>query len=227
MSIHVLGDKHPFFPPPEFASEEGILAIGGRLSPNWLIEAYRSGVFPWFNQGDPILWWSVDPRSVLLPNKVHIQKSMRPLLNSHEYSFELDRNFSEVIHHCANAPGRGKQHTWLSEDMINAYINLHRMGFAHSAEVYHRGRLVGGLYGVSLGGAFFGESMFSLNSNMSKLALIRFCRYLSENEFDFIDCQVHTQHLETLGAEPIPRGEFLNRLRRSLEKPTRKGPWNN
>lgn len=225
MPVYALGEKYPVFPPPENASEEGLLAIGGMLTPEWLVEAYSSGVFPWFNEGDPILWWSVEPRSLLFPKRVHVQKSMKPYLNSNAYRFCLDRNFSKVIEYCAKAPGRGKNHTWLTPEMIDAYEELHRLGLAHSAEIYKDEELVGGLYGVSLGKAFFGESMFSLAKNSSKLSLIKLCRFLHRHDFDFIDCQVHTDHLERMGAQPHSRADYMKMLNAALKKPTLQGKW--
>jgi leucyl/phenylalanyl-tRNA--protein transferase len=226
MPVYVLDPEYLIFPDPEDASEDGLLAVGGLLREDWVLKAYERGIFPWFNAGDPILWWSVDPRSVLFFDNLRVQKSMRPYLNSDKYRFTLDTAFEEVMKSCANVPGRGKSHTWISEEMMVVYTSLHRMGVAHSAEVWHDGNLVGGLYGLSLGRAFFGESMFSNENNMSKLAFIRLCEFLEERNFDFVDCQVPTAHLEGLGARNIPRTEYLQLLEKALEAPTSSGKWN-
>lgn len=225
MPVFALDEQYPFFPDPELANEDGLLAIGGKLSPDRLILAYESGIFPWFNEGDPILWWSVDPRSVLFPGELHISKSMRPYLNSIEYAFSLDTCFDQVIRHCAEAPGRGSGHTWITQDMIEAYEKLFTIGMAHSAEIRKNGKLIGGLYGVSIGKAFFGESMFGLEKNVSKLVFIRFANYLFERNYHFIDCQVHSEHLARLGAKPISRTSYLKKLTKALEGETRIGNW--
>jgi leucyl/phenylalanyl-tRNA--protein transferase len=226
MPVYGLDPEYLTFPDPEDASEDGLLAVGGLLREDWVLKAYEMGIFPWFNEGDPILWWSVDPRSVLFFDNLRVQKSMRTYLNSDRYLFTLDTAFEEVMKSCANAPGRGKSHTWISEEMMDVYTSLHRMGIAHSAEVWHDGNLVGGLYGLSLGRAFFGESMFSNEKNMSKLAFIRLCEFLEERNFDFVDCQVPTSHLEGLGARNISRTEYIQLLKKALEAPTSSGKWN-
>ena len=225
MPVYGLDSEYLVFPNPEDANEDGLLAMGGLLREDWILKAYERGIFPWYNQDDPILWWSVDPRSVLFFENLRVQKSMRPYLNSGKYLFTLDTAFKEVMKACANAPGRGKSHTWINDEMMQVYASLHRMGVAHSAEVWEDGKLVGGLYGVSLGGAFFGESMFSTKKNMSKLAFIRLCKYLENKNFDFVDCQVPTRHLESLGASNIPRTDYLQKLEESLQKSTNVGKW--
>jgi leucyl/phenylalanyl-tRNA--protein transferase len=225
MPVFALDEQYVMFPDPEMANSDGLLALGGKLTPEWLILAYEMGIFPWFNEGDPILWWSVDPRSVLFPAEVHVSKSMRPYLNSEDYAFSFDTAFEEVIRHCSEAPGRGTKNTWITEEIVDAYLMLHDIGLAHSAEIREKGKLVGGLYGVSLGKAFFGESMFSLKNNMSKLAFIRLAENLDQRGFHFIDCQVHTKHLERLGAKPIPRKTFLQMLRGALMEEAEKGTW--
>lgn len=225
MPVYALDSEYLVFPNPEDASDDGLLAVGGKLQEDWVLRAYELGIFPWFNQNDPILWWSVDPRSVLFFENLRVQKSMRPYLNADKYLFTIDTAFEEVMKSCANAPGRGKSRTWISPEMMNVYTSLHEMGVAHSAEVWRKGNLVGGLYGVSLGRAFFGESMFSLDKNMSKLALIRLCNYLEEKGFDFVDCQVPTAHLESLGARNISRTEYLARLDDALGEETILGKW--
>lgn len=227
MPVYGLDSEYLLFPNPEDAAEDGLLAIGGLLREDWVLRAYESGIFPWYNQDDPILWWSVDPRSVLFFDNLKIRKSMRPYLNSDKYLFTLDKDFEEVMKSCANAPGRGQSRTWISDEMIRVYSALHRMGIAHSAEIWEDGKLVGGLYGVSLGRAFFGESMFSNQKNMSKLAFIRLCKYLEERSFDFVDCQVPTSHLESLGAKNISRTRYLSILEKALLAPTEVGKWTN
>jgi len=226
MPVYGLDSEYLLFPNPEDANEDGLLAVGGLLREDWVLRAYELGIFPWYNQGDPVLWWSVDPRSVLFFENLRIQKSMRPYLNSGKYLFTLDTAFEEVMKACANAPGRGKSHTWISDEMIRVYTSLHQMGLAHSAEVWQGEKLVGGLYGVSLGRAFFGESMFSNEKNMSKLAFIRLCKYLEAKNFDFVDCQVPTAHLESLGAKNISRTHYLRFLKNALKAPSKVGKWN-
>lgn len=225
MPVYGLDSEYLIFPNPEEAAEDGLLAVGGLLREDWVLRAYELGIFPWFNQNDPVLWWSVDPRSVLFFENLRIQKSMRPYLNSDKYSFTLDTAFEEVMKSCANAQGRGKSRTWINDEMIHVYTSLHRMGLAHSAEIWREDNLVGGLYGVSLGRAFFGESMFSKEKNTSKLAFIRLCKFLEARNFDFVDCQVPTAHLERLGAKNISRTNYLSRLKDSLDAETIKGNW--
>lgn len=225
MPVYGLDPEYLFFPNPENAAEDGLLAVGGRLREDWVLRAYEMGIFPWYNQTDPILWWSVDPRSVLFFEKLHIQKSMRPFVNSGSYRFTLDTAFDQVIRACANAPGRGKARTWISDELQEVYTSLHKMGVAHSAEIWLEENLVGGLYGVSLGRAFFGESMFSKEKNMSKLAFISLCKFLEKRGFDFVDCQVPTPHLASLGAENISRERYLRLLSIALDAPTQAGKW--
>ncbi len=213
------------FPPPDHADEDGLLAIGGELREDWLLLAYQSGIFPWFNEGDPILWWSPDPRFILEPDQVRIHKSMRKTLNDGSYAFSLDAAFNEVIDRCAEIPREGQNGTWITRHMKEAYKKLHKQGMAHSAEVWFGQQLVGGLYGVSIGGAFFGESMFSQMPNASKFALIKLAQWLNEREFHFIDCQIYSKHLENLGAQPIPRAEFLEMLDVAMDEPTYVGRW--
>ncbi|MEM9052311.1 MAG: leucyl/phenylalanyl-tRNA--protein transferase [Bacteroidota bacterium] len=225
MPVYALDSDHLIFPDPNDAGEDGLLALGGRLREDWVLKAYEMGIFPWFNEDDPILWWSVDPRSVLFFDNLRVQRSMKPYLNSDRYEFKIDSAFEKVMRSCANAPDRGKNRTWISEDMISVYTSLHHLGLAHSAEIWRDSNLVGGLYGVSLGNAFFGESMFSQEKNMSKLAFIRFAQLLEIQGFDFIDCQVPTEHLSSLGAINISRAKYLKLLEVSLEAPTKTGSW--
>ncbi len=225
MPVYQLDNYYVAFPSPELANPDGLLAIGGALREDWLLAAYEHGIFPWFSDGDPILWWSPDPRFVLDPRDVRITKSMRPMLNSGEFRFTIDQAFDQVIDRCAEIPRHGQNGTWITVHMKQAYKDLHRIGMAHSAEVWHGLSLVGGLYGVSLGAAFFGESMYSDVPNASKYALINLCEWLSAKGFEFIDCQVYTEHLERMGATMVERSEFLEMLRTAMKKPTLRGWW--
>ena len=212
-----------WFPPAEHFGEDGLVAIGGDLSPARLLLAYERGIFPWSAPEDPLLWWSPDPRAILRPSEVKVSKSMRNVLNQGLYTISFDRDFEGVMRGCADRPGEG---TWITDDFVNAYLNLHELGFAHSAEAWNEdGELVGGLYGVSLGSMFFGESMFARSSNASKVAFVTLARQLRRWNFDCIDCQIMNPHLESLGARHIRRNEFLLALSTALEKETKRGPW--
>ena len=211
------------FPDPMHADEQGLLAVGGDLSMDRLLLAYESGIFPWYNDDQPLLWWSPDPRCVLQPSEVKVSKSMRNVLNRADFEVTADQAFPEVIRACMDT--RKREGTWLNEDMVSAYINLHRLGIAHSIEVWRGDVLVGGLYGLSLGNLFFGESMFSKANNMSKVAFICLARGLERWGIPLIDCQVENDHLISLGAQAMPRAEFLEHLRRGMEAPTRRGSW--
>lgn len=212
-----------WFPPAEHFGEDGLVAIGGDLSPARLLLAYQRGIFPWSAPEDPLLWWCPDPRAVIRPDAVKVSKSMRNVLNRAVYSVTLDQDFEGVMRGCANRPDEG---TWISEDFIQAYHHLHELGFAHSVETWDSsGDLVGGLYGVSLGSMFFGESMFAKASNASKVAFITLARQLRSWQFDWIDCQIMNPHLESLGAGQMARPEFLNVLSMALQQDTRRGPW--
>jgi len=213
------------FPNPRYAGTEGLLAFGGDLSPNRLLTAYRKGIFPWYNADDPILWWSPDPRLVLYPGQFKIHKSFRRVLRNGGFSVKFDHAFEEVIRLCGTVPRGDQKGTWLTTEMQEAYIALHEMGFAHSVEVYFEDELVGGLYGIAMGKAFFGESMFSLKSNASKIAFKALSDVLGLRGYDFIDCQVTNEHLVRLGATAISRDSFLNALEKSLEKPSDLGSW--
>ena len=212
------------FPDPKVASDEGLLAYGGDLSPNRLLTAYRKGIFPWFNEGDPILWWSPNPRLILYPNEFKVSKSFRKVLRNKEYSVKFDHNFDHTILMCAKIREH-KEGTWLIKEMREAYKELHRMGFAHSVEVYSEGRFIGGLYGVAMGRAFFGESMVSLEPNGSKIALKALSDVLTLRGYDFIDCQVPTSHLQSLGARLIDREVFLEQLESALNSGGDIGSW--
>ena len=209
----------------------GLLAAGGDLSPQRLLAAYRLGIFPWTSEGNPLLWWSPDPRMVLVPDQLKISRSLAKTLRHKHYEVRLDTAFHDVIEACAQAPRTGQRGTWISTEMQNAYTELHRMGFAHSVETWSEGKLIGGLYGVALGRAFFGESMFAKATDTSKIALAHLCAFLRQKSFGIIDCLMETKHLASLGAAPIPRKDFsaaLNRLcvraanGESLEQPK---PW--
>ncbi len=213
------------FPEPELSREDGLLAVGGDLCIERLILAYRMGIFPWFSHGDPILWWSPDPRLVLYPNALHVSRSLMKTLKQGHFIVTLDRDFSQVIAACAGVPRDKQPGTWITADMMDAYCRLHEAGFAHSVEVWNRGELAGGLYGVSLGKCFFGESMFARKNNASKVGLVTLVHLLRKWSFNLIDCQVTTQHLVRLGAREIPRKQFMAELKLALKSPTHKGKW--
>jgi len=213
------------FPDPRLAASEGLLAFGGDLSANRLLTAYRKGIFPWYNATDPILWWSPDPRLVLYPKDFRLHKSFERILRNGDFKVKFDHQFAEVIRYCGTVPREGQKGTWLMADMQQAYIMLHEMGFAHSVEVYLDDRLVGGLYGVSMGKAFFGESMFSLEKNGSKVAFKALSDVLGSKGYDFIDCQIVSEHLVKLGATVITRDRFIDELKESLTKPSELGSW--
>ncbi|MDD5329258.1 MAG: leucyl/phenylalanyl-tRNA--protein transferase [Sulfuricella sp.] len=214
------------FPPLASALREpnGLLAAGADLSPQRLIAAYRSGIFPWFNPGEPILWWSPDPRMGLFPAELKVSRSLRKTLRRHAYEIRVDSAFREVMQGCA-APRDGRKGTWISPQMIAAYGELHRQGYAHSVETWMEGKLVGGLYGIALGRMFYGESMFSRESDASKVAFVHLVRQLERWGFGMIDCQMKTPHLASLGAREIPRTEFSARLAELVNFPGITGPW--
>jgi leucyl/phenylalanyl-tRNA---protein transferase len=201
-------DKELVFPPVELAEQDGLLAVGGDLSTERLLLAYRSGIFPWY-EGDHILWWCPDPRFVLFPGDLVVSKSMRSIIKKNTFSFTVNQAFAEVISNCKRIARKDQDSTWITDDVKNAYIELHKKGFAHSAEAWLNGKLVGGLYGVRLGNVFFGESMFSHVSNASKFAFISYVQQLIKEGVRLIDCQVYTEHLESLGATMIPRKRFI------------------
>lgn len=215
------------FPHPRYADEDGVLAVGGDLSIDRLLLAYANGIFPWFNSGEPIIWWSPDPRMVLYPDDLKISKSMKPVLKQHLFEIRYDTAFEQVMRHCAAVPRIGQSGTWITDDMLTAYAALHQAGYAHSVEAWQNGELVGGLYGVSLGRCFFGESMFTKVSNASKAAFIHLVQKLKEKGFELIDCQVHTSHLQSLGAREIPRADFLAILEGNKNEKTLQGSWHN
>lgn len=205
--------KALFFPPVSEADEDGILAVGGDLSPERLLLAYKNGIFPWFESDDPILWWSPDPRMVLFFDELVISKSMRNILNRNIFKVTFNQNFREVISNCKNMKRNGQSGTWITNDMTEAYIRLHELGIAKSVEVWENDRLVGGLYGVDLGDVFCGESMFSKVSNASKVAFIALAKKLQNENYKLLDCQVYNDHLATLGCREIERENFIQILK--------------
>jgi leucyl/phenylalanyl-tRNA--protein transferase len=215
------------FPPVELAHPDGLLAIGGNLSVERLLLAYQSGIFPWYSEDAPIMWWSPPERSVIEPSKLHVGRSLRKVLVRGQYTVRFDTAFPQVIAACASVPRSGAGNgTWIVPEMMAAYIALHEAGFAHSVESYDKdGVLVGGLYGVSLGGCFFGESMFSYADDASKVAFVTLADRLTQWEFDLIDGQLQNAHLARFGLTLIPRAQFLLQLRDSLRRPTRRGAW--
>lgn len=214
------------FPSVEAASPEGIVAMEGNLSPGMLLSAYKQGIFPWYSEGDPILWWSPDPRMVLFPEKIHISKSMQRSFKRGRFFFSMDNQFREVVNSCGGIPRKHEDGTWITKEMKDAYTHLHEMGWGHSVEVWEDNELVGGLYGLSIGSVFFGESMFSKKNNASKAAFIILAQTLGGLGFTMIDCQLYTPHLESLGAVKIDRKKYLELLNIGLEAETRRGNWN-
>lgn len=213
------------FPSPHLADEDGLLAVGGDLQEQRLLLAYSLGIFPWYLEGYPILWWSPDPRLVLFPHDLHVSKSLGQVIRKGTYRVTTDTAFEEVIRHCASSPRRGEKGTWITREMEKAYIRLHRSGYAHSFESWHEGRLAGGLYGIALGGVFFGESMFTTRTDASKVAFVTCVETLRLSDFSIIDCQMRTGHLMKFGAREISRAEFLRLLSDALRRPTRRGHW--
>ncbi len=220
-----LPDDELIFPAPELADEDGILAIGGDLSPERLLLAYQNGIFPWFNEEDPIIWWSPDPRFVLLPHQLKVSKTMRQTLRRNVFTITLDTDFKSVLENCQAIRRNGQDGTWITGEMLAAYVRLHELGFAHSVEVWQEGALVGGLYGISLGKCFFGESMFAKVSNASKAGFITLVQHLETLGFDMIDCQTETEHLQSLGADFISRADFLEYLKLNNKKESWTGKW--
>ena len=224
MAIYRLASE-PVFPDPSEAEPDGLLAFGGDLSPERLLQAYAAGIFPWFSESSPILWWSPDPRLVLEPSRLRVSHSLARTIRRGRYRVSAYEAFREVIRHCADKPRPGQEGTWITDEMAFAYERLHHLGFAHSFEAWEGDALVGGLYGVSLGAAFFGESMFADRPDASKVAFVRAVAWLAGRGIRLIDCQVRTEHLSRLGAHEVPRRKFLADLRRALERPTLRGKW--
>lgn len=225
MAVYQLDEDEIAFPDPALGESDGLIAIGGDLSPKRLLTAYIHGIFPWYNEL-PILWWSPDPRMILLPEDFKCSKSLKRAINSEKFNVKLDSLFSRVIDQCASVRRTAEKGTWINTEMKMAYKELYKLGFAHSVEVLHNNHLVGGLYGISIGGVFFGESMFHTETDASKVALFFLCKWLILNNFKLIDCQMHTPHLESLGAKEISRKEYLNLLRVSINsRETFIGKW--
>jgi len=218
-------DDRPVFPDPELAHSSGVIAVGGDLTPDRVLRGYAVGIFPWYSEGQPILWHSPDPRFVLEPCRLHVGKSLRNRLNRRPFRISMDTAFEAVVAACARAPRPGQDGTWITEDMLRSYKGLHDLGFAHSVEAWEGDDLVGGLYGVSLGGIFFGESMFALAADASKIAFVSLVRQLERWGFSLLDSQVYTEHVERFGAFEIPRREYLDVLKYCLTSPTRRGAW--
>lgn len=217
--MYILSDKLAF-PSPHLTDESGLLAIGGDLSVERLLLAYKNGIFPWFDDSQPILWWSPDPRMVLFPDELKVSKSMRQVIRSNRFQVTVNKNFTAVIQACSTTPRKGQSGTWITNDMQKAYSVLHQQGHAHSVEVWAANKLVGGLYGIWLKekNIFCGESMFSHQSNASKFGFIYWVNYLASKGVKLIDCQLHTPHLESLGAKEIPREVFLSYLIESSDE---------
>jgi leucyl/phenylalanyl-tRNA---protein transferase len=214
------------FPPAWLARSDGLLCVGGDLSPERLVLAYKNGIFPWFSKDEPILWWSPDPRLILFPKDIKISKSLNKKIKKNTFIIKVDTAFKQTILSCA-APRKNEcEGTWLVDEMIDSYIKLHKLGYAHSIETWRENKLVGGLYGVCLGKSFFGESMFSFESDASKIALVALAKHLKKHEFDLIDCQVTTKHLVTMGACELSRNSFLDITLESVKRKFSKNIWN-
>jgi leucyl/phenylalanyl-tRNA--protein transferase len=224
MTIFFLSDNIAF-PPPALAEKEGLLAVGGDLSEKRLLLAYRMGIFPWYSENEPIMWWTPDPRLVLYTDEFIVSKSLQKVIRKNIFQITIDTVFERVIRSCAKTRTEKNEATWIGEDMIKAYCRLHQAGFAHSFEAWKDGELAGGLYGVSLGKCFFGESMFSHESNSSKVALAALVDFLRKRSFRLIDCQITTDHFIHSGAREIPRKVFLKELASALQSPTWRGKW--
>lgn len=223
--MHFLGADPTAFPPATNANEDGILAVGGDLSPQRLVAAYQRGIFPWYSEGLPILWHCPDPRFVLEPGKLHVPKSLKKTQKAAPYRLTLDTAFEDVIDGCAATRRPGQRGTWITRDMRQAYVTLHHLGLAHSCEAWLGDQLVGGLYGVSLGRVFYGESMFARADDASKLAFVTLAEWMREWGVQLIDCQQETAHLARFGAEPWPRPRFLAAVATLSKLPTKRGPW--
>lgn len=221
--IKLSNNEQYSFPNPETSDDHGLLMVGGDLSPQRILQAYKQGIFPWYEPEMPVLWWSPNPRLILIPNEFNLSRSLKKSLKK-GVSCTIDTAFKQVITACATCFNR-VNNTWITEEMIGAYTNLHLLGFAHSFEIWYENNLVGGLYGINLGRAFFGESMFHNMTDASKIALYYLCKTLANWNFDFIDCQIPTNHLQSLGAKIIDRKEFLCLLEKTLINPTKQGLW--
>lgn len=224
MPVFRIPEEH-IFPHPSLAEADGLLGVGGDLHPGRLLLGYANGIFPWYSSGQPILWFSPDPRYVLYPSKIHVGRSLRKRIRRGDYEIRLDTAFADVIRACRQKQRPGQRGTWITDDMETAYNALHQMGYAHSAEAWQDGELVGGLYGVGLGGLFSGESMFTHASDASKVAFVWLTRQLDQWGTEIIDCQIQTDHLERFGAQDLPRQNYLELLQTIIHAPTRIGPW--
>jgi leucyl/phenylalanyl-tRNA--protein transferase len=224
MPVYLLSDDL-IFPSPKLAPQEGLLAVGGDLSQERLLLAYRTGIFPWYSEDEPIMWWSPDPRLILYPHQLKISKSLKKTINRGNFELTMDQAFDDVITACARSRTESNEGTWIVDEMIAAYCELHESGLAHSVEAWQGDQLAGGLYGVSIGRCFFGESMFTRISNASKVAFVGLVKHLQKLDFDLIDCQVTTSHLLNFGAHEISRERFLNELAEALKSPTLLGRW--
>ncbi len=224
MSIYRLFDE-PIFPDPEQADPDGLLAVGGDLSPRRLVAAYSTGVFPWYAENSPILWWSTDPRLVLFPDELHVSRSLKRVLNKGVYKITFDTAFEHVIKNCSFSPRPDQDGTWLVREMVESYIEMYNLGLCHSVEAWKDGQLAGGLYGISLGRAFFGESMFFCEPDASKVAFVGLVQALVKWDFLLVDCQQSTSHLKRFGAREISRRTFLDHLGHALQFPTIQGRW--
>lgn len=223
--MYWLPEDELIFPDPQFADDEGIVALGGDLSPKRLVLAYSNGIFPWYNQDEPIIWWSPNPRFILLPENLKVSKSMRQVLRRETFKITFDTDFKSVLWNCQQIKRTGQDGTWITDEMYDAYVRLHSLGLAHSVEVWQEDVLVGGLYGISIGKCFFGESMFAKVSNASKAGFITMVQKLESIGFDMIDCQTETAHLRSLGADFIDRTDFLTYLKANNKKITLQGKW--
>lgn len=224
MPVYQLPDEH-IFPRPSLAREDGLLAVGGDLHPDRVLLAYSNGIFPWYSDGEPILWWSPDPRCVLYPEKLHHSKTMKQVLRRGHFRISVDTAFEAVMTACGTTDRPGQHGTWITNDMKRAYCELHQLGYAHSVEVWQEETLVGGLYGLCLGSVFFGESMFAHASNASKAGFLTLVPWLKARGVTLVDCQTHTDHLESLGAEMIDGDRFQKELGEGMQQRTLLGPW--
>jgi leucyl/phenylalanyl-tRNA--protein transferase len=216
----------PDFPAVEQALDNGLLAVGGRLEPEWLLAAYRRGIFPWpWSDDSPVLWWCPDPRFVLYPHELRVSRSLEQRIRSGRFEVRLDTDFASIIRACAATPRKGEFGTWITDELEAGFVRLHELGFAHCAGSWRDGELAGGLYGVALGGAFFGESMFHREPDASKVAFATLVRQLAAWDFRLIDCQMETDHLRSFGARGIPRARFLDEIAAAQELPDRSSPW--
>ncbi len=223
MPVFLLDDHSPEFPPVELARSDGLLAVGGDLSVNRLLNAYSAGIFPWYNEGEPLLWWSPDPRLVLFPEELHVPRRLERVIRQNRFRITCNLAFNEVMEACGQIRRRRGEGTWINRDMLHAYTALHELGYGLSVEAWRKGVLVGGLYGVFLGSVFYGESMFSGEKEASKVAFVHFVRNFRQRGLRLIDCQVETGHLKRFGARPVPRALFMSMLSKWLKKPVRKG----